>query len=300
LTVVVFYSEDRKGDLLSLGTLLYEKNISFKALVLPLGWSIFDSEDLLFQLKSYSHSLFLVSSAFTDHPFFIFAVAYCLGAHEKTFLLDSDGGTFPEFWQRRFTVSRSFAEFIQILWEEKERWEESLQRSAAKVSLSERGVEVSNSGYLEAVISGDATSVELFLKAGFSPDHLDRSGVPVLILAVRNSHFTIVRLLLDFGASVDIKARDRETTALMDAASLGNGAMVQELIERGCDLDSQSKDGQTALTLAVGKGDDQCALLLLDAGANPHLKDKLGMSAYKYAILFSRQQLLSRMPPEKP
>ncbi len=292
MNVLVLYSEDRKGDLLSLGTLLYEKEISFKALVLPEQWSIFDSEDLLFHLRNYTHSLFLVSRNFIQNRYFIFAVAYCLGAHEKTYLLDTEGQAFPSFWENRFTISSSFSEFIQFLWTEKERWEQFLKRLEAKDALVARGVDVSNSGFLEAVSAGDTVSVELYLDAGFSPDLRNKKGVPALVAAIRNTHFLTMRTLLDHGADVDVKALDRDTTALMDAASLGEAAAVQELVERGAQLDLQSKDGQTALILSIGKGDDQCALILLQAGANPDLEDKLGMSARKYAQLFGRTKVL--------
>ncbi len=293
MNVLVLYSEDKKGDLLSLGTLLYEKNITFKALPLPEEWSIFDSEDLLFHLRNYTHSLFLVSREHIQNRYFIFAVAYCLGAHEKTYLLDTEGGVYPSFWQNRCSLSRSFGEFIQLLWTEKERWERFLKRLEAKDALVERGVEVSNSGFLEAVTAGDTGSVDLYLEAGFSPDLRNKKGVPALVCAIRNSHFLTMRTLLDHGAALDLKASDRDTTALMDAASLGEAAAVQELVERGAQLDQQSKDGQTALILALGKGDDQCALILLQAGANPDIEDKLGMTARKYAQLFGRSKILA-------
>ena len=180
-----------------------------------------------------------------------------------------------------------------MLWTEKERWERFLKRLEAKDALVERGVEVSNSGFLEAVAAGDTGSVELYLEAGFSPDLCNKKGVPALVCAIRNAHFITMRTLLDHGATLDLKASDRDTTALMDAASLGEAAAVQELVERGAQLDQQSKDGQTALVLALGKGDDQCALILLQAGANPDIEDKLGMSARKYAQLFGRTKILA-------
>ena len=61
----------------------------------------------------------------------------------------------------------------------------------------------------------------------------------------------------------------------------------------GAKLDVRSKSGQTALILAVGRQTEDIALVLIESGADIHIKDDLGMTAKKYAELFKLQHVLS-------
>lgn len=291
MDILIIYSEKKKGELLSLATLLYQKEIRFNPLSFPENWSIDDSEDLLFHLKNNTHSMFLIDKNDRNHPFFVFAAGYCLGSHEKSYLLDIEGDVYPPFWEKRFNYSRSFEDFIEKIFEEKLRWEEFLLRLEAKGALVERGLEVTKTAMIEAVVNGDAQSTELFMKAGFSADTTDRKGVPLICLSVRSNHYSTLDVLLRHGADINLKSQDRDNTALMDAAAEGNDEMIQELIERGAQLDCQSRNGQTALILAIGKGADSSARLLIEAGADAFIADKLGMSAFMYAQLFGRKEV---------
>jgi ankyrin repeat protein len=76
----------------------------------------------------------------------------------------------------------------------------------------------------------------------------------------------------------------------MDASAEGLTDMVQELIRRGADLSGLSRNGQNALVLAIGKGAQDIAAILLDAGADPFVADKLGMNACQYAQLLGRKE----------
>ena len=117
----------------------------------------------------------------------------------------------------------------------------------------------------------------------------------MLGLAVRANHLGVMRLLADRGADVNARSRDRENTPLMDAAAEGSADMVGELIGRGADLSGLSRNGQGALVLAIGKGAQDVASLLLDAGADPFVPDKLGMNACQYAQLLGRKEFLDRV-----
>lgn len=292
MDLLIIYSEEKKGELVSLATLLFEKNIKFNPVPMPLVWDIHQSEDLLFWLKKNTHSVFLVSPVDVNNPFFIFAAGYCLGSHEKSYILDTLGGTFPEGWKGRFNLFKEFSVFMDRLYEEKVRWEQFLDRVDAKGQILERGRDVTNSSLVEAIEEGDIGCVQLFLRAGFSPNLTNKSGVPLICLATRKAHNSIVKLLAEHGADVNLKSRDRENTALMDAAAEGNLDLLATLIRLGADLNQVSRNGQTALVLAVGKGADDVALMLLKAGADPEITDKLGMSAKTYAHLFKRTAVL--------
>ena len=59
------------------------------------------------------------------------------------------------------------------------------------------------------------------------------------------------------------------------------------------DLNTVSKDGQTMLVLAVGADKTEIVKMLAENGANPDIKDGMGMSAYDYAVLFKKTEILS-------
>ena len=68
---------------------------------------------------------------------------------------------------------------------------------------------------------------------------------------------------------------------------------VQALLEKKADTNIQSKDGQTALILSVGRREADIVEMLVKHGADYNIKDGLGMSALGYAKLFGDKKILS-------
>jgi uncharacterized protein len=91
---------------------------------------------------------------------------------------------------------------------------------------------------------------------------------------------------------VNLIAEDRGSNALFDSALGRKKAIIKTLIEAGADLNIPSKDGQTALIVVVGAGDEDIVKLLAEAGADPDIKDALGVSARKYATIFGNKKML--------
>ena len=77
--------------------------------------------------------------------------------------------------------------------------------------------------------------------------------------------------------------------------------MTKVLIDNKADLHVMSLDGQSILVLAVGNGDKKIVDLLVSSGADPDVKDSMGMSARGYAKLFKKEDLVEIMArvPEK-
>ena len=146
-------------------------------------------------------------------------------------------------------------------------------------------------------MTGDTKAVELFMKAGFLPDSRDKYGVPLLCLAARGKHRAVAEILLERGARIDLQSEDRGYSPLMDAAQAGSADLVALFLGKGASPDLTSKDGQTALIVAVGRNDAEVAGLLASGGADPDLCDKLGLSARKYAALFKNPDILSLFGP---
>ncbi|XP_047430151.1 ankyrin repeat domain-containing protein 6b isoform X2 [Mugil cephalus] len=79
------------------------------------------------------------------------------------------------------------------------------------------------------------------------------------------------------------RVNEGEQTALHRAAVVGNGDVISALIQEGCALDRQDKDGNTALHEVSWHGFSQSVKLLVKAGANVHAKNKAGNTALHLA-----------------
>ncbi|XP_069370953.1 ankyrin repeat domain-containing protein 6b isoform X4 [Paralichthys olivaceus] len=79
------------------------------------------------------------------------------------------------------------------------------------------------------------------------------------------------------------RVKEGEQTALHRAAVVGNSDVISALIQEGCALDRQDKDGNTALHEVSWHGFSQSVKLLVKAGANVHAKNKAGNTALHLA-----------------
>ncbi|KAI4882682.1 hypothetical protein NFI96_024383 [Prochilodus magdalenae] len=77
--------------------------------------------------------------------------------------------------------------------------------------------------------------------------------------------------------------KEGDQTALHRAAVVGNSDVISALIQEGCALDRQDKDGNTALHEVAWHGFSQSVKLLVKAGANVHAKNKAGNTALHLA-----------------
>lgn len=201
-------------------------------------------------------------------------------------------GSIPE-WTSGLAIISGAASGISDFYSETERyWFEETRVIMARGTLEDLNLEVSERAFVETVDNGDRFLLGLFLDAGFSPSTRNSSGVPVLNLAIRSRHFSLVGPLLVSGAELNSVAEDRGTTPLMDAAAGGSESLTQQLIEMNAEMDHQSRDGQTAVTLAVGNGHEAAAIALIKNGADVDARDLLGMSARKYATLYNQAAIL--------
>lgn len=166
--------------------------------------------------------------------------------------------------------------------------------------MLERGISCFPESFITIVLSGDVSSARIFLEAGFSSSLRDVRGVSILSLAVRAQYPDMVRLLLDSGANVNDIALDRGYSPLMDAAQKSDEVMCRLLLEYGANVNLISKDEQTALILCAGRGDEKISTLLFDHGADPTVKDALGMSAQGYAALFKNEKLTELFNTPRP
>lgn len=90
-----------------------------------------------------------------------------------------------------------------------------------------------------------------------------------LILAAGSPRVEALRDLLEEGVSVETKDKE-EFTALLSAALFGRAVCVKELLGRGADKEARSRQGQSAIELAIQmgcEGFEEVVEILMEAGA---------------------------------
>lgn len=197
---------------------------------------------------------------------------------------------------RQFITPLVLEDFERYFVEEQRTFLKIEEKKLAREQLLHLGYPCFDANFVAAVEEGAYEVTHLFLDAGFDASLLDARGTPVLSLAIRNGHYEIASLLLEHGADINLRAQDRSYSALMEAAQLGDLKTAGLLLEMHADTDIQSKDGQTALILAVGRKDIPMVKLLSEHHANWRIADSLGMSALGYAKLFNNKEILSFAP----
>jgi len=107
----------------------------------------------------------------------------------------------------------------------------------------------------DAAASGqDGTIRDLLSGTGqLELDAADEAGWTALMHAADAGHGTVVRLLLDAGASVNLKNGVQET-ALHLAARQGRTEVARLLLNAGADFAARDADGRTPLFLAIERG----------------------------------------------
>ena len=167
--------------------------------------------------------------------------------------------------------------------------------------------------FFKAVNLDDAVTVAALLNRGFDVNTLNRAGEHGLILALRESSIKVVTVLINW-PKVNIEARTaQDESPLMLAAFIGLTGICRQLIAKDADvnksgwtplhyaatgghldvinmllenhayIDADSPNGTTPLMMAARYGTTAAVKLLLEAGADPALKNDQGLSAIDFA-----------------
>jgi hypothetical protein len=283
MKVLILHDEGGKQDAALF--LKCVKNAGFEGEKVPAG----SPKKILSLLKtglSDAACIVIVSSSL-EEPWASFAAGYAAGREIKFFYKAADSGS----WAKLGIPLEDGSSFSLLLEREKAVSGQNLSGKEAKSALLEKGIPVSPESLWNCVLGGKQDAVSLFLHAGYSPDQRDKNGVPLLCLAARAGKRDIVKLLLEAGASVNLQAGDRKSTALIDAVSLKRQDIAGDLVAAGANVNLASSDGQSALIIAVAINDEVNVEMLLKKGANTDTKDNLGTSARRYAELFHNKKI---------
>jgi ankyrin repeat protein len=164
-----------------------------------------------------------------------------------------------------------------------------------------------------ALKQDDPAKVSALLRRGFDPNTVDPSSTPALITAINASSFNVAAMLVQWPTTQVEVRNSADESPLMLAALKGELILCQALIKRGGDvnkpgwaplhyaatseninvvrllleenayIDAASPNGTTPMMMAAHYGSDAAVKLLLEAGADPQLKNELGLSALDFA-----------------
>ncbi|KAK8000963.1 hypothetical protein PG991_013185 [Apiospora marii] len=142
-----------------------------------------------------------------------------------------------------------------------------------------------------AVEHGHLEVVEVLAEYGASPDLMFnfKTGTP-LHFAIGKEHRSMIRLLVEKGASINAKDR-LGWTALHSAASRGLVEEAELFINIGAEIDTRDEVGRTPCSLASFEGHIDVVRLLLGHGADMNAVDTAGQSSLDLAKTSGRTRV---------
>ncbi|OQY40357.1 MAG: hypothetical protein B6229_02025 [Spirochaetaceae bacterium 4572_7] len=293
---VIIYPEKDRYILKRIFKIFNSQNLKVDACTIDSSWTLPYLSALSEVLDGYSHLFIVLSSENLNDGWFLNLLGYIKGSKKESFFyFTEDNGNNDQFFAK-FNVGHNYNDVLLYAEEESIRWENVQRKDIARNYLIDMGFALTEDAMGECVVAGQQDVVQNYIDAGYTSSCRNSKGVPMLCLAVRSNHIDIIKYLIDNGADINAISDDRHNTPIMDAASKGLLDAIQILVNEGADLECQSKNGQTALILAVGHGDVEVSNYLLSVGANYMNKDLLGMSAKSYATLFNKKEILRNMP----
>ena len=127
---------------------------------------------------------------------------------------------------------------------------------------------------MHAAAFGNLETLKLLLDAGANANVHNDFDATALLWAARDPDKA--RLLIERGADVNVQSRQGRTPLMIASLRRGGSAIVALMLAKGADVKVRSGRGGTALGLAASVGDPETIKLLLSAGADPNVADGIG------------------------
>ena len=163
-----------------------------------------------------------------------------------------------------------------------------LKEAKAKKGLNSRLRAAAQRGKLEIVRE--------LLHEGANINATDPKGNTPLMLATLNGHVAVARDLLENDADVNanVKGDFMISTALMNAANIGDVGLVYELLQRGANVDPGGFS-TTALMNASAKGDMGVVKILIEHNADVNAEDVWGDTPLKTAAHYYNKDIVCEL-----
>jgi ankyrin repeat protein len=173
--------------------------------------------------------------------------------------------------------------------------------------------------FFVAIKRDEGATITELLKRGFDPNTIDPSGRPGLFIAVQDGSVKAAEALIAWPKTKVEWRSPKDESPLMIAALKGQTELVRRLIARDADvnkpgwaplhyaatgghldimqilldeyafIDAQSPNKTTPLMMAAKYGSTAAVKLLLEAGADPTMRNELGLSAVDFALQSQRK-----------
>jgi ankyrin repeat protein len=139
-----------------------------------------------------------------------------------------------------------------------------------------------------AAFGAQHAAMRALVAAGADPNALENDRYDVVTIASVANDPATLKLALELGASARNVTSRYDGTALIAAAHLGHAEVVRILIAAGAPLDHVNNLGWTAVMESIVLGDGgarhtDTLKALLDAGANPDIADRGGLTPLAHA-----------------
>jgi ankyrin repeat protein len=172
--------------------------------------------------------------------------------------------------------------------------------------------------FFRALKEDDASAVRSLLQRGFDPNTPSPDAVDGLFVALRDGSLKAANVLIDWPKTDVDKRTPKDETPLMMASLRGHLDIAKKLVAKGADvvktgwtplhyaatnshipvmellleehayIDAESPNGTTPLMMAAMYGTTAAVKYLLEAGADPTVKNQLGMTAGDFASKANR------------
>jgi len=158
-----------------------------------------------------------------------------------------------------------------------------------QVALRHQGSQPKNINYtrypLHAAISLDKPkAVKFFLASNYDINQFNDDNFSPLMFAVIKNNLSLVRLLLERGASVNLKTPTNNFVAISRAIYLDTTDVLELLIEYGANVNHQSPGGEPLLIYAMRDYQLDAMKVLLAAGADVSYIGNDGWSVLHQAV----------------
>jgi len=142
---------------------------------------------------------------------------------------------------------------------------------------------------------GNVEIAKKLLSAGANIERTDRDGESALNLAIVNDQISCVYLLIQQGVNIDNGDFYGHLSVLDSTLYHRKYDILSILIQSGADVNIINSKGNTPLHTAVLLDNRRGAEMLLQAGADPFLREKYRDSAVDLAQMMERKEMLELM-----
>ncbi|MBT0571234.1 ankyrin repeat domain-containing protein [Curvibacter sp. CHRR-16] len=175
--------------------------------------------------------------------------------------------------------------------------------------------------FFSAIERDSAPAMRNLLARGMDPNTVNPEGIPAIFVAIASPALDVLAVLVQApDIQLDVRNRNDETplmlaclkgmtplvqqllarevdvnkpgwTPLHYAATKGDEGIIQLLLDHYAYIDAESPNGTTPLMMAAMYAPKAAVELLLKAGADPTLKNQLGMTAVDFANRLQRSEI---------